>query len=185
MIANRQATKRLEKKYHLVGSSQDIDYSGSVFALSTITQGDTDLTRDGDSLYLRSINLKGCCQLDVLATSAIVRIMVVQWFDDSTPAVSDILSGSYLGTVNAPSSSYFHDQRNKFRVLYDRRVLLNDGNTECQIFDTKYLKPSKRKIHFTAGTTTGSNKLWLVAVSDSISNLPTMNYVSRITFNDA
>lgn len=184
-IVNRKLTKRLEKKYHLqAGAGVNYDYNGNIVSLSSVAQGDTDTTRDGDSLYIRSIRLMG--DITVADSTNLYRVIVFQWLDDTTPVASDVLSSTYLGTANACNASYHHDQRKKFRIMFDKRYVLDSTDNTRLLIDTKQLRPFVRKIQYTAATTTGTNKIWGLFVSDSSAvSHPSLNYVSKMNFNDA
>lgn len=182
-IATRSINARAEKKYYdrsLSGTTYD--WSGSIVSLTNIAQGSTDVTRDGDSIYLRSCRVVG----DITAgdTTNMFRVIIFQWFDDTTPVYTDILSSVYQGTVNCVNSPYHHDQRKHFNVMYDKRYLLDSSDPNV-MFDTKYMRPAKRKVHFSAGGTTGSNELFILFMSDSgAATHPSVNFVARTTFND-
>lgn len=182
-IANRKISSRAEKKYYdraLTG--QAYDWAGSIVSLTNIPQGDTDVTRDGDQVYLRSIRMSG--DIVIGDTTNVARLIIFQWYQDATPAYTDVLSSVYQGTVNAVNSPYHHDGRRQFRVLYDKRFVM-DSDDGIVLFDTGYLRPAKRKINFNAGGTDGENEIFMLALSDSgaVSH-PSFNFVCRTTFND-
>lgn len=135
----------LEKKYHLVqnarGSATSFDLTTPfVEHLTGITIGDTDQTRDGNQISLRSIEIHArigyneqyspssslgpwaAAQTEV---SELVRFIVFQWLPHedpdsftSTPDLSRIL----LDVLNRPTDSpYAHDTRRDFRILYDKK----------------------------------------------------------------
>lgn len=184
-LVAKAISARAEKKYFLDNqTAQSMTYSGAVYDLSEVPQGDDDVSRDGDSLYIRSVRVLGRMANAGGAVNHI-RVIVFQWRDDSTPTASSVLIPGYLGTVLAPLSLYTHDQRRKYNVMYDKKFTLDTSGKSTVLFDTGYLFPTTKKISFTSGTTTGNDKLWLLVVSDTASaTYPALNYVSRLTFND-
>lgn len=182
-LISKQISKRAEKKYFNGSYSlSSYDHNGTIRELTPIPQGDTDVTRDGDSLYLRSMRVNG--ELVLGDTTNIVRVIVFQWLETDTPVPANILSSTYVGTSNAPLAPYHHDSRRLFRILYDRKFVLN-ANRPNALYDTGYLRIPKRKVSYIAGGTTGSNKLWVLLISDSGAVVhPTISVLSRATFND-
>lgn len=185
-VVSREISRRAEKKYHLDSETgTNITSAGAVYDLSAVAQGDTDTTRDGDSLYVRSVRVKGFVTNKGGAPSH-TRVILFQWFDDSTPTASNVLIAGYLSTALAPVSLYHHDQRKKYNVLYDRLINSDyNGGSEAPLFDTGYKMPKRKKISYTSAATTGNAKLWLLIVNDiGTATYPTISYVSRMTFND-
>lgn len=185
-LISKNFNKRAEKKHFLTyNTGYSVDYAGTIQSLSDITQGDTDVTRDGDSLYLRSIRVKG--GVVVSDSTNAVRIIIFQWHADSTDdtaTVNDILSATAVGTVVGPFASYYHDKRRLYTVMYDR--VFNATTNESQLlFDTGYLRPKVRKISFVNASTQAVHKLFILAISDSAAaGHPTVKYWNRVTFND-
>lgn len=183
-IARKEISRLAEKKYWLTADdSATPSYTGSMVDLSAVPQGDNDSSRDGDSLAIRSTRMKG--HIIAADTTNVVRLILFHWLDDSTPTISNVLSGNYTsGSVNVVDAPYTHDQRRKIRVLWDRTFNLHSGQDQV-VFDTRYLKPKQKKIAYTAAGTTGYNKIWMLMVSDSAAVAhPSVAYVNRLTFND-
>ena len=171
-LINKNINKRAEKKHFLTyNTGYTVDYAGTIQSLSDIGQGDTDTTRDGDSFYLRSLRVKGSV-LIADSTNA-VRLIVFQWHADSsddTATVSDILSSSAIGTTVAPFSSYYHDKRRLYSILYDRTFNTTTEMSQL-LFDTGYLRPKVRKVNYVNATSVGVNKVFILAISDSAAAL--------------
>lgn len=183
-IANKQIAKQAEKKYHLATTTGAKDWAGACIDLTGIAQGDTDITRDGDELYLKSIRLKSLIQY--ADTYNACRTIIFQWYDDTTPTPGDVLSPTYVGGQQAPLAPYKHDLASKFKILFDKTILVDTYRPHA-ILDTGYITGGfKRRVHFTAGGTTGVNKLYLLQISDSgVSTHPTMIAVARLNFTDS
>lgn len=181
-IANKAISRHAEKKYHNDDNiASSISDTGYTWPLTDVPAGTLDYQRAGDSLYMRSIRVRG--QAIVADTTNAVRNIVYQWFDDTTPTIADILhTTSGAASVFSP---YVHDQRRKFRVLYDKTMILSANGNDAKLYDTGYLRPKAKKIAFSTGGTTGSNKIYLLQVSDStVASHPAVTHYSRLTFND-
>ena len=81
-----------EWKHHAVDVSGAVSTSLGINSLTDIAQGDTDITRDGDQLYMGSITFfKQWINADNVNTC---RFIVFQWFPATTPVGTDILNTS-------------------------------------------------------------------------------------------
>lgn len=177
------ANKAGEKKYFSVSSGgfQTVDWSGTVTSISNIQQGDTDVTRDGDQAYIRSLELQW--EASVGDTFNVLRFIVFQWFPATTPTVADILltSGSNDGVL----SPYTHDTRFQFKILYDRKMHLNT-NTPNMSYRYRIWKDFKyNRIQYLGGTTDGQNKIYVLKISDSGAiTHPSVANFTKLNFSD-
>ena len=124
-----------EKKYYALAVSNPLEGAlisnlGSVGSLSSVPQGDSDTTRDGDQLTISSLEIRYNMFLNIVSAAATnpqeinnMRLIIFQWYPDSTPIVSDILLTTH---VLAP---YQHDKRFMFKILYDKSHILTCQNT--------------------------------------------------------
>jgi hypothetical protein len=150
-----------EQKYLSNNLSFTTDYNGTLTSQNIIPQGDTDNTRDGDSCLLKKTRMAFSVQL--ADTTNLVRVMMLQWKPYSTPAVSAILFNT--GSIVSPLSSLNKDQNQQYTVLYDRVFYLHAGNALDG--DVIEVTPSSEHLQFVAGTTSGTNQLYLLTISDS------------------
>lgn len=181
-IANKVYNKKAEKKYKL----EDLTYlsllnSGTTACLTDISQGDTDLTRDGDQLYLRSFQFRGNIILGDTNYN-MIRMIVYQWYPATVPTIANIL-GTGVIYVNAP---YNHDQRYNFKVLRDLRWTV-DAQTPNKMFKFWIKSGFRRKIqYFSGSSTTANNMVYVTVVSDSgaVPN-PGISFIYQTNFNDS
>lgn len=163
-IAKRIVSTNQEHKYlDIVFNNSTIDYSGSSFSLADVPQGDTDSTRDGDALMPTSLDIR----LSITNADAtnLIRICIIRWHSNvSTLAVANILQ--YANQTYAPQTPFVHDGRGEFQVLHDGLHSTNTVN-KPQIILRKKLRLAKKAVHYTAGTTAGREKIFLIALSDS------------------
>lgn len=151
---------------------------------TTITQGDTDTSRDGDQLYVEWTEARYNVIVNTTDVSNLVRVIVFCWhLDDGgqAPTASLILQSS-----TTPLSSYNRDsvKERLFTVLNDGLHAVYSGGIG-QI-SHHYRNQKKFKITYTAGGTTGKNNVYVLAVSDSsVSPFPVLNLYHRTQFLDA
>lgn len=177
-------------KYYLNPEYKFLDNSGQVNPSSTgqvisgnglIAQGDTDITRDGNSIKVTSWLHRITLEKNASATSTRFRIIL---FSDvssagAVPAVTDLLqTASVISPLNRVNGSRFH-------VLQDKTCVL-DTDTPQKVFE--FYKKMQHHIKYldgTANTTSlGQGSLYVLILSNEATNTPTMNYYSRMRFLD-
>lgn len=155
-FANRVLRVAHEKKYveflTLMNSPQDTA-NDSIYTrtLTTIPQGDTENTRDGNQVYLRSIECHVRCIVNPDYLFQLIsevqpdnpwgpstggsqfpnwfndkiRVLVWQWLpmEDGAGGAGGALPGSVLQNETT-ISPYNHDERKNFRILYDKSIRL-------------------------------------------------------------
>jgi len=90
------------KHYDTHVANGNTTWSGSIVSLVTPAQGITDVTRIGDKITLKSLQLKG--HFNSAASTCWVRLIVVRSINLGVTTVSDVLKTLYLGTANAPDA---------------------------------------------------------------------------------
>lgn len=189
-IAKRVLQRNAEWKHHNAVVSGATAFAGGLNSLTDVAQGDTDLTRDGDQLTMGKLVFF----LELAQSSGVgfdvhnaVRVILFQWFPQSAPAVSDILD---QGTGTAPYYHYFTDKAKSFKILHDKihRLQRDDPTAggQVKIFKRRFkVRPGRKKIQYVSGGTTGSNKIYLLLMSDSsVTPHPTAYFHSRLNFMD-
>lgn len=186
-IAKQVAIGTHEKKFHghapLVSSG--VDFDGQGYSMVSIAQGNTDSTREGDEIILRSLMVKG--HVSIGDTTNYLRIVCYQYLSDAndgTPAPTDILSSVTVGTVNAPHSFYVHDLYNKkIKILASR--LLHVTTAEPQkAFSINITKFPRKKVNYQAGGLLPVNGgIYFMVISDSgVVTHPTVNAIFRLNY---
>lgn len=181
-LANKIQGYLGELKYGTSTYTNTVSYTGTIQSLCDISQGDSDTTRDGDSLTISSLELRGF----FVAGDAynVCRVMLVQWFptDGVAPTISQILVNT--GNLYASISVKAHDYRQQFKVLYDKILVVNTYNPTKMFYKKVY--PKRRKIQYVAGTNTGNNKIYIIMISDSSAvSHPSVYYDNKILFKDS
>jgi len=169
-----------EDKFNTLSMANSTDYGGSMYGLTDIPQGDTDLTRDGDECRLTKINL----HYSIVAGDATntYRVICFRWKQFTTPTMSDMWFP--LGATNSPMGHMLHDTSEVYDVLYDSFHTVDTYNPISKGQFVANLKGPK--VQFTAGTTAGCNKLFLFLVSDSAAAThPAFLGFSAVNFTDS
>lgn len=163
----------------------------SVF--TNLSRGDAGLNNfQGNDIRPQAILLKYYC--DTAQAFNTIRVMVIQWFDATTPVLSGILQNINTGT--ALVSPTLVTNKKYIKVLYDKTHMLapmagdNTGIYGNGIIDpvTVYI-PGKRLRPVRYNSTTNvvqDGNIYVIAVSDDTA-LGTVNltYYSRVTFADS
>jgi len=171
------------KFWNQVQALTTVDYSGTIADCTLVTQGDTDGTRDGDRLHLKSIRLRANCYG---SANTYVRFILFQWFSVSVPTVANVLylSGAY-SAINSPHNpdKFPPDNNGEGKVLMD--VVFDNNSTTPRLLNFYTTKFPKDSMQFTAGSTAGTNHIYLCTVSNVTSTgLPSLAWYSEFRFTD-
>lgn len=174
-----------EKKYWPYTSNISVSSAGYLLHLTNIAQGDSDTTRDGDALNLKSILIN----LSAAAgdTYNIMRYTIFQWLPSSslsvaTPTLGDI----YQDTTTPVISTFAHDSRKNYRILYDTSFTVDTDFPNKVKHIRIYGKKLIRQVQYVGGTVVGNNNVYMWAVSDSgAATHPSVTYVGKTNFTDS
>lgn len=174
-IAKRVVDANNEHKYHdRFDNAAVLDVAGQMYNLTITSQGLSDLdNRIGDSI--KPLGFEFRYNLIAGTTAAVpyfCRIILFSWFDNVTaPTVGSIIQ--LVGIYQNILSPYFHDQRQKFTILYDKTYCVqppgtvataDTGNNLCHFGIIK--KKFSKKMNYTAAAGQCSNSIWMLAISD-------------------
>ncbi len=178
-----------EKKHHDEAiASTEINTTGAIVDLLTVAQGDSDLTRDGDQLYLTNFSLKYYVNREANATGFdIVRVLLFQWKprdDEDVPTLAKVISTSV-----PPMGHYGMDNKGRFKILYDKIHALGDADGALSSI-TRNVSISKallKKVQFNAASTDGYNKVYIGFLGATATGVNASSIVasSRAIFTDA
>lgn len=118
-----------EKHCHTVDALTEITSTPQVVNCFRISQGDQINQRTGQSILIKSVQLKGLLT-STASNPNWVRILLVldkQTISDSTAALSDILDVSTNTYFTAPLKV---DNFGRFKILYDRQFMFNDASNQ-------------------------------------------------------
>jgi hypothetical protein len=173
--------------------------TGAITKVSTIAQGDTDQTRDGDRLKYRSF--KFICTINkhtsnTTDTLEYARFIIFQWHPSDalkTPVLTDILRPDPSLAAVGPRSHYNHDTRQMYKILYDKMVpmvglVANSANpettTNMKLFRSRIKKKFSHQVQFDAGNSTGTNQIFIASIGSTATNPMQVNVSFWIYFTD-
>lgn len=175
----KKAYKLPELKYNALNLSPgSISGTGSITALDTVTQGQTNNTRIGDQLMATSVKYRASLKLNASATDTLVRMMIVRWVSEAPSVVTDVLE--------TPTVNSFKSENNRFssQVLLDRVYRLSTAE-KPEIFIRGSVKLGKMINYDGGAATSNRNGVYVIFVSDEAVNTPTIAFSSRLYFRDA
>jgi hypothetical protein len=148
---------------------QSIDANGTVTKLLMPAQGDGVSERNGDKIWLKRIRLR--FSMIYGDTTNTFRLILFRWTQDNSipanvPSTLDVLQG-----LNALQQYNFtHKQANQVHIIYDRTLTLSTNGTPNRVIDQVLYgkRLGKKKIIFDAAITTGTDQIYVLAISDSI-----------------
>ena len=179
-----------ENKYKdVIQAYTVVDYNGTIWDLTPVSQGTADTERIGDSYLPTSIEIRG--QVHGADATNSIRIILFRWNQDNNatgdPVPSNILQSTFTGTTEAPFAPLYHDKMPNFTVFHDERIALaGDVSNSKYVVDFEVKRKIQTKpVQITASGVNGTYKLWLLVISDSGTvNHPAVVFGSRMFFRD-
>jgi len=149
--------------------------------LSQLTQGDSVVNRDGQSVKIKSILLNGVITAHATPVSTQCKIIIFRWNNEATPVVADILS-----TVTDPLSQMNVDKSHLWKIIKTYFFVLGAAGAANHIKRLRFYKKLdiKSKYDNTGPTSFTSGSLWMLTLSDQASNTPTFDFRQRMRFVD-
>lgn len=195
-IVRKELRKRTDWKYTDAGLNTTSVSSGGQLTslLGNLVRGDGGYDNfTGNHITPQAITLKYYWTTN--QSYNVVRLMIFQWFDSSTPLVSGILQSTGIAGL-VPISPTLVTNKPLMKILYDRTHIMaptaSDGtftNLGYGTVDpvTVYI-PGKRlrPVRYNASTTAiqDGNIFCLVISDDVVPTHPVVSWYSRITFAD-
>lgn len=201
---NKQIDKRIvhhaEKKYYdvLQNSTVTGSYDNPHYAvLNNFAQGDSDITRDGDTARMKSLHFRALVTAANNAACA-GRLLIVQYYAGNRDLASastitydldDVLEGG--NAVQSVYDHYRHDLKPRFKVLYDRRIdtrQFGGASTGGTLFIDKKIPLRNAEVQFVSSLQRMSKNciflLWTSDRTDASGNEPLIEYNSRLYYSD-
>ncbi len=179
-IANKQIHKMSELKC-LDGTPFDVSavlapadfFTGIRTKITMPAQGDGDGTRDGDSIYLRSLSINSW--VDCSTTQDLLfRAILVQFAEDdaTAPLLDEILDQANGASVpKRPMTSHYVCQpKTRWKILDDRFLSFNANAADVNKPYRVRLKTSDfliKKPQFNAAALTGTGQIYLYIFADA------------------
>lgn len=168
---NKIINKDVEYHFKDVAPSVSLSSTGTLTLLNGLTTGDTDQTRQGKKVTVKSIQLGGT--VSTTTEDTVVRAMLVydKQANGDAPSILDIL------TAKEPGAFKNLDNRKRFIILMDRVIplSLNEG---ASVRKVEYYKRHNLPVIYNQGTagtisdiSTGSIYLILFATVSCLSSV--------------
>jgi len=143
-------------------------------------QGDTDLTRDGDSLLNKSIKLRFLFTI-VSTNNATIRIIVLK-DKQNTTGLTDVLQST--GDSYTPIENYLYDKRLRYVIMSDKTY--NITTSDPVVYVEEVYRNLDTHTQFNAGTTTVNTNAYKVLIFSDLgeATAPIVRYKFRHLFID-
>lgn len=175
-----------ESKYidTAVFTAQTITTTGSVSCLSAVAQGTTDITRIGNSILAKHLQIRYVVQSNTVSHYNALRMILFldkQNAKGTIPAASEILNGvSINGFINK-------DNTDRFVILKDDCITVDDVG-DSLVTKKEFLDLSRLHIKYD-GTTAAQgdlaeNHIYMLLVSADPTDGPSISMNSRLVFYD-
>lgn len=129
-----------ELKYNDTSFNTDATTTGAVIALTTFAAGDTSITRDGNKIDVKSVELRIRVELEAVTQNAVCRFVLVRDKQPNQAASPLATATGFLDTIS-PESLRSILYLSRYDVLMDKTVSLNEGSGAVQkMFFKKYIK---------------------------------------------
>jgi len=187
--------RKFEMKYNtVVASAQAATTTMTIFPITAIPQNTSDTGRIGDQVNLLSYQFK--YHVACGDPTNIVRVALFQWLEDDTvvvPTATQLFQLGPSGSAGDIYSTWNHDRRKMYRVLYDKRhFLAGNGTAATSPFSASTQrhhnhrgKFKKKTIEYVSALTTGMGNLYICYVADSsILPNPTITYDLEFYYTD-
>lgn len=163
--------------------------SGTLVNCVAIPQGDGDQTRDGNSVLLKSVYMRGTLANNSASPSTRFRIMLIrdlQQIADTAPSATDILDGGLSGDfIRAPLNN---ETVGRYEILMDKIFVINQPFASA-VFqrNLKEFFPMNHHVRFngTAGTDIQKGGVYFLVIHDQPGGtLPTISLDIRSSYYD-
>lgn len=161
----------------------NITTAGGVVSLVNIPIGDSDSTRTANSVFVRSLNMKGLLYRpttgDTVQHVRISVIMDTQQISDQAPFVTDIYENTN------PWAHLNSETVGRYKVLWTRSYVLDNVNKLA--FNVMFNLPMRHHVRYNGsnGTDVQKGGLYLVYSStQNTTNFPTLSAEVRTSYHD-
>lgn len=174
-----------EKYANDVSITSAIPATGTVVALTDIAQGDTDITRTGNSIFVRSVFLRGSLTSSADdATGTVVRIILfsdTQQTSDTAPSAASVLSGV---DIDAPLN---RTTAGRYNIMWDMMFNMPlQSDSGVNIRQVKRFQSLRHHVRYNGAASTDiqKNGIYLLLLSNQATNTPTPNLTARVMYHD-
>lgn len=173
----------VEYKYRDTSGDTTYSTTGSVNNLCLVAQGDDSIERNGRSIKLKYLQLRGVCEKHGSANWTRVRYILfkTRQNQESAPALTDLLTDVDIDS--------FYEQLNNqesFTILVDKTIVLDASQALSKMFQETI--PIDTHVYYNGTTSSeascGNGAVYLAILSNEATNTPTVTWNARIGFID-
>ncbi len=164
-----------------------VSSTGTLLLLNGIATGDTDNTREGNSIRLKSVLSTAFFEIHVSATATHVRRLVVidKQPNEALATVAGILqTGTFAGTVAPRNLS----NRKRFVIISDHDLHLSNTGSKIVSFPDLYKQIDLITIYDDSNSggigDIRTNALYVLYISSEGTNVPSFSSAQRVRFID-
>lgn len=151
-----------------------------VTQMTAVAVGDSEGSRTGNSILCKYLYQKLTVRLNASANYSRLRYVVVrdkQQVGDTAPSWTDVYEST------STTSLLNKNTVGRFDILYDRCFDLDANNPQYLV--DKYIRlNSHARYNGTASTDIQKGGIWVMYVSDELTNNPTLSYNNRLMYID-
>jgi len=181
----RMIVQKEEMKFFRAGLNTTTSNVPVVSSLSNISQGDGSEERIGN--VITPIEMKLRLDLIIADSTNIIRFVIFRWNDSDTtaPVAGDIFAAGLSGGVD--TSSFYNDEnKDRYRIMYDRTFVGSNTADSIRQFTTKTIKLSKQIRYTSDAVVTGTGKYYQLNMSDSaVVTHPTLIWYTQTKYSDS
>lgn len=172
-----------EKKFFDTEVASSYNYTGAVNCITEVPGGSGPNQRNGNSVFIKGVSIRGNMEINVSATHTVLRFIVLQDLSPNpgTLTTADVLQ--QVGTGYAPFSNISDVNRRRFKVLATKMVTLTTSESAVPL---KTYIPLSTHSRWNSATATDFDKghIYTLCVSNQPTNSPNLNYLSRVYYYD-
>lgn len=170
-----------EMFYNTISNTDNPTPLGTIVPLTNIAIGDSNVTRTGNSLFVRSIVMNMNCSQNASALdNTFIRMILfidTQQVSDTSPVSGDIFA------TTGPNALVNLDSAGRYKFLKTWEFALSTQNPAKVI---KYYKNIRHHVRYNGSAATDVQKggIYLALVSSQSTNVPALNYHVRVGYHD-
>ena len=170
-------------KNDISGNVSTMTTTGMVIPMTSIAQGDAVAGRTGNSIFVRSINMKVYFFLNPSTIGTVFRMAIIkdnQQLSDTTPTITEIYAAA-SPSVTAPLNV---NTAGRFSVLKSWFFAMDDSKTQFRLINHYHILRHHVRYNGTSGSDVQKGGLYLVIWCNEATNAPTVQYDIRTSYHD-
>lgn len=177
-VVNNILDSKADIKWIPSDVSTTVSNTGSMTDLTSVAQGTNAVSRIGQSITVKSIEMDFVFGL--ADTTNLIRLRIFEWIPSDTSDVPSFSEVQYF--ASSVLSPYLPYKPSRFKVLYDHMIVLD---TYHPIIRHKFKLKLSHKVQYDLSVDTGSRHIYMALQSDSgAATHPSCAYNSLVKFVD-